>query len=100
MAGVFKTCGDNAADSRGVEIYHSHTFLSPSMAQTRVFSLLGQTLKLDTRADIETHLAKIDKDNVEEIILGGNTIGVEASLALAEVLKQCRKLKASLISLC
>ncbi|PIL22746.1 hypothetical protein GSI_15439 [Ganoderma sinense ZZ0214-1] len=58
-----------------------------------VFSLLGQGLKLDTRADIEPHLAKADPTIIEEIHLGGNTIGVEAAQALAEFLAKTEKLR-------
>ena len=63
------------------------------MPAQRVFSLLGQSLKLDTRADIEKYLKDLDVDNVEEIVLGGNTIGVEASLALAERLEKAKRLR-------
>lgn len=63
------------------------------MSGSRVFSLLGQSLKLETRADIDKYFKDLDVDNVEEIILGGNTIGVEASIALAERLQQAKKLK-------
>ena len=58
-----------------------------------VLSLLGQGLKLDTRADIEPHLAKSDPTIIEEIHLGGNTIGVEAAQALAEFLAKTEKLR-------
>ncbi len=57
------------------------------------FSLLGQGLKLDTRADIEPHLAKYDPTVIEEIHLGGNTIGVEAAEALAEFLGKTTHLR-------
>jgi len=66
------------------------------MVSQRVFSLLGQTLKLETRADVDKHFKDFDVDNVEEIIMGGNTIGVEASLALAERLQKAKKLKVSI----
>ncbi|KAI8971182.1 RNI-like protein [Trametes punicea] len=58
-----------------------------------VFSLLGQGLKLDTRADIEAHLAGVDPTVIEEIHLGGNTIGVEAAQALAEFLAKTTQLR-------
>ncbi|KAI0373659.1 RNI-like protein [Pilatotrama ljubarskyi] len=58
-----------------------------------VFSLLGQGLKLDTRADIEAHLAGVDPTLIEEIHLGGNTIGVEAAQALAEFLAKTTQLR-------
>ncbi|KAL7279803.1 RNI-like protein [Trametes coccinea BRFM310] len=60
---------------------------------TTVFSLLGQGLKLDTRADIEAHLAGVDPTLIEEIHLGGNTIGVEAAQALAEFLAKTTQLR-------
>ncbi|KAH9891850.1 RNI-like protein [Cubamyces lactineus] len=58
-----------------------------------VFSLLGQGLKLDTRADIEAHLAGVDPAVIEEIHLGGNTIGVGAAQALAEFLAKTTQLR-------
>ncbi|KAF7299679.1 hypothetical protein HMN09_00973400 [Mycena chlorophos] len=58
-----------------------------------VFSLHGQSLKLDTRAHIEPYLAKVDPTQIEEIHFGGNTIGVDASLALAEFLQKATNLK-------
>ncbi|KAI0667732.1 RNI-like protein [Trametes maxima] len=58
-----------------------------------VFSLLGQGLKLDTRADIEARLAGVDPTAIEEIHLGGNTIGVEAAQALAEFLSKTTRLR-------
>lgn len=58
-----------------------------------VLSLLGQGLKLDSRADIETHLAGIDPTAIEEIHLGGNTIGVEASQALGDFLAKTTRLR-------
>ncbi|KAK0221714.1 hypothetical protein IW262DRAFT_923165 [Armillaria fumosa] len=61
------------------------------MANT--LSLHGQGLKLDTRADIEPLLAGVDAAKIEEIHLGGNTIGVDASVALAEFLSKATNLK-------
>ena len=63
------------------------------------FSLLGHGLKLDTRADIEPHLAKYDPTLIEEIHLGGNTIGVEAAQALAEFLAKTTQLRVRACSL-
>lgn len=50
-------------------------------------------MKLDTRADIEPWLKDIDPTIIEEIHLGGNTIGVDASLALAEFIDKTTNLK-------
>ncbi|KAF1820868.1 RNI-like protein [Dissoconium aciculare CBS 342.82] len=55
------------------------------MAKT--FSLRGQALKLNTAADLEAHIQPlVDNQNVEEVHFEGNTIGVEASEALAKIL--------------
>ncbi len=58
-----------------------------------ILSLHGQGLKLDSRADIEPLLAGVDATKIEEIHLGGNTIGVDASVALAEFLSKATNLK-------
>lgn len=60
-----------------------------------VFSIKGKGLKLTSREDIQPHLDALKAlgDNVEEVHLGGNTLGIEASEALAEVLKTLPKLK-------
>ncbi|PCH39884.1 RNI-like protein [Wolfiporia cocos MD-104 SS10] len=59
---------------------------------SRIFSLQGRGLKLDTRADIEPYLKDVPT-TIEEIHLGGNTIGVEAAQALAEFLSKTTALK-------
>lgn len=60
--------------------------MSPS--STSVFSLEGRGLRLETAADIEPHLQALrENSTVEEIRLGGNTLGVEACEALARVLE-------------
>ena len=61
------------------------------MAST--LSLHGKGLKLNTREDIAPYLEGIDATLLEEIHLGGNTIGVEASQALAEFLAKTQVLK-------
>ncbi|KZT57827.1 putative ran GTPase activating protein 1 [Calocera cornea HHB12733] len=61
---------------------------------SKVFSLAGQGLKLDTRAEMEPHLERLRAmPDVEEVHLGGNTLGVEACRALAEVLESKKTLK-------
>lgn len=59
----------------------------------RTFSLLGKGLKFDTKADIEPFLKDVDPTSIEEIHLSGNTIGVDASLAIAEFLSKTTVLK-------
>jgi Ran GTPase-activating protein 1 len=63
------------------------------MATPKILSLHGRGLKLDTRADIEPHFAGVDPRILEEIHFGGNTIGVDASLALAEFLQKTQVLR-------
>lgn len=58
-----------------------------------VFSLKGRALKLDTAADVEPLLEGIDPSKLTEIILEGNTIGVDASKALAKFISQAVNLK-------
>lgn len=62
-------------------------------SDSKIFSLHGRGLKLDTRADIVPLLLDVDPAVIEEIHFGGNTIGVEASLALAEFLEKTKALK-------
>lgn len=55
---------------------------------TRIFSLEGKGLKLDSAADVEAHIKPlVDMQDVEEIRLLGNTLGVEACKRLGEVLE-------------
>ena len=63
------------------------------IATSTILSLHGKGLRLDTRADIEPWLKDIDPIVIEEIHFGGNTIGVDASIALAEFLKATTELK-------
>ncbi|KAK3496814.1 RNI-like protein [Neurospora hispaniola] len=54
---------------------------------TKVFSLEGKGLKLDTAEDLEAHIAPLRAmDDVEEVRLLGNTLGVGACKLLGEVL--------------
>jgi len=59
------------------------------------FSIKGLGLKLDTAEHIQPHLDALKAlgEGVEEIHLGGNTLGVEACKALAEVLPTLKSLK-------
>lgn len=54
-----------------------------------VFSIHGKGLKLTSRQDAEPYVAALREmgDSVREIHLGGNTLGIEACEALAEVIK-------------
>jgi Ran GTPase-activating protein 1 len=64
------------------------------MSGAKIFSLEGKGLKLTTAEDIEPHIQDLKSNNqVEEIKFLGNTLGVEASKALAEVLETKKTLK-------
>ena len=65
-----------------------------------IYSIHGKGLKLDTRADIEPYLREIQPEVLEEIHLGGNTIGIEAAQALAEVLQKATNLRVRLSCPC
>ncbi|KAK5699420.1 Ran GAP Rna1 [Elasticomyces elasticus] len=57
------------------------------MAET-TFSLKGLALKLNTAADLESHVQPLrDNTSITSLDLSGNTIGVEAAAALAKLLK-------------
>jgi Ran GTPase-activating protein 1 len=61
---------------------------------SKVFSLKGQALKLDTAADLQKHIGPLqDSTDVEEVHIEGNTIGVEASECLAKILETKSTLK-------
>ncbi|WWD18466.1 hypothetical protein CI109_102918 [Kwoniella shandongensis] len=58
------------------------------------FSILGKNLKANTKADLEPYLSELEAlDDVEEVHFGGNSLGVEACEAIAEVLKGKKNLK-------
>ncbi|EFX04169.1 ran GTPase activating protein 1 [Grosmannia clavigera kw1407] len=66
------------------------------MASTKVFSLEGKGLKLDTAADLEPHIAALrEMDDVEEVRLLGNTFGVGACQLLGEVLSTKKLLRSA-----
>ena len=61
---------------------------------SKVFSLKGQALKPDTAADLQKHVGPLqDSTDVEEVHIEGNTLGVEASEALAAILETKTTLK-------
>ncbi|KAL9710937.1 Ran GAP Rna1 [Leucoagaricus gongylophorus] len=55
---------------------------------SKIFTLQGKGLKLNSAADIAPYLENIDPAQIEEIHLGGNTIGVEAAEALGKFLEK------------
>lgn len=61
---------------------------------SKVFSLEGKSLKLDTAEDLEPHVAKLKEiDDVEEVKVLGNTLGVGACKRLGEILALKKSLK-------
>ncbi|PMD39068.1 RNI-like protein [Hyaloscypha variabilis F] len=61
---------------------------------TKIFSLEGKGLKLDTKEDVEVHIKNLrEMQDVEEIRLLGNTLGVEACKVLGEVLETKKTLQ-------
>jgi Ran GTPase-activating protein (RanGAP) involved in mRNA processing and transport len=62
-------------------------------SSAQILSLHGKGLRLDSRADVEPWIRDLDPSAIEEIHLGGNTIGVDASRALADFLAKTTVLK-------
>lgn len=67
------------------------------MGNPKILTWQGRGLKLDHSADVEKLLDGVDPSLIEEIHLGGNTIGVDASKALAEFLSKAVNLKVSFL---
>jgi Ran GTPase-activating protein 1 len=69
-------------------------FISNMASPTKLFSLEGKSLKLDTEADLEPHIVDLrSMDDVEEVRLLGNTLGVGACKLLGEVLATKKNLQ-------
>ena len=64
-----------------------------STSTIKILTLHGKGLKLNTREDIDPYLKDIDPTLLEEVHLGGNTIGVGAAQVLAEFLAKTQVLK-------
>ncbi len=65
-------------------------------APPKVFSLEGKNLKLTTAHDLEPHVAKLRAlEDVEEVRLLGNSLGVGACQLLGEILATKRDLRVS-----
>jgi Ran GTPase-activating protein 1 len=63
---------------------------------TKVFSLEGKGLKLDTAKDLEPYIESLRAmSDVEEVRFLGNTLGVEACKLLGEVLETKKSLQVS-----
>lgn len=67
---------------------------STTAPSAKVWSILGKNLKANTAAELEPFLGELKElEGVEEVHLGGNSLGVEACEAIAEVLKTKTSLK-------
>jgi hypothetical protein len=81
----------NIVKQKQAQIAFSATMTSDQVTK---FSLEGKALKLLSSSDIKEHAERIQEiDSLEQIILCGNTIGVDASKDLADALKKHKKLK-------
>ncbi|KAH7256983.1 hypothetical protein BKA59DRAFT_94745 [Fusarium tricinctum] len=59
----------------------------------KIFSLEGKGLKLDTAEDLEPHVAPLRSQDVEEVRILGNTLGVGACKSLGEILATKKNLR-------
>ena len=58
-----------------------------------MFSIFGQTLKLNSALDVEDITSQLEEmEDLEEITLSGNTLGVEAAQSIAAAIRN-KKLK-------
>ncbi|TIA85543.1 hypothetical protein E3P99_03965 [Wallemia hederae] len=61
---------------------------------SKSFSIANKNLKLNTKDDMAAILEDLSKQlDVEDVHFGGNTIGVEAALALSESLRKLKSLR-------
>jgi Ran GTPase-activating protein 1 len=65
-------------------------------SSTKIFSLEGRGLKLDSAEDLEPHIADLRAmADIEEVRILGNTLGVSACKLLGEVLGTKKTLRVS-----
>ncbi|KIK69715.1 hypothetical protein GYMLUDRAFT_34115 [Collybiopsis luxurians FD-317 M1] len=67
--------------------------MSAISSDGKIFSVAGRGSKFESREDITSLLDGIDPTKIEEVHFGGNTIGVDASLALADWLQKASSIK-------
>ena len=64
------------------------------MSSSTCFSILGKNLKANSEADLQPYLSELSANqDVEEVHFGGNSLGVEACQAIADILRTKKKLK-------
>lgn len=66
---------------------------------TKILDIRGQSLKLNTAVDVVPLLEGIDPTLIEEVHLGGNTIGIEAAQEFAKFLEKTQNLKVFSLSI-
>lgn len=67
-----------------------------TLEDNTVFSIEGKGLKLNTAEDVQPFVDTIlQMDDLQEIRMSGNTIGVEAGMALASALQSRKNIKVS-----
>ena len=71
--------------------------VTATQSSSGIFSLHGQGLKLTSNDDAAPYCSLLDGmgQDVTEIHLGGNTLGVEACRAFADVIRTKKQLKVS-----
>ena len=63
-------------------------------ASKKVFSLEGKSLKMTSAEDLEPHIKELrDMEDVEEVRILGNTLGLGACKLLGEVLSTKKNLQ-------
>lgn len=66
------------------------------MSTATTYSLEGKNLKLTSREDIQSYIEDLNAiEDLQEIHLGGNTLGIGACQALGEALREKKSLKVS-----
>ncbi|CAG8615001.1 5715_t:CDS:2, partial [Dentiscutata heterogama] len=64
------------------------------MTPDTIFTIAGKGLKLNTAEDVQEYVNSIlELKNLEEVVLSGNTFGVEAAQAIAMTIKKKDSLK-------
>ncbi|KAH8674669.1 putative Ran GTPase-activating protein 1 [Tricladium varicosporioides] len=68
--------------------------MAPNAKATKIFSLEGKGLKLDSAVDVESHIKSLrEMEDVEEVRFLGNTLGVEACEIIGKVLETKKTLQ-------
>ncbi|MBW0531960.1 hypothetical protein O181_071675 [Austropuccinia psidii MF-1] len=86
--------GNQQSFQAGRGSWRTEVFDNIREMEFRTFSLKGQSLKCDTADAIDSHLEPLKADDdVELVVMGGNTFGIGACKHLGIILKGKEKLK-------